>query len=127
MSSFTSTTNNKCRKFCCVPVRDPDTISLGIRLHNLKQVGLTGPARSLRHRAPMRGLPGIDLDRTDVYVNVSNGAKREWRDDEDGWQTIVGKVRKPKAEPWSSSQPVEHYAEPYEAEHWDVPQGKWVA
>jgi hypothetical protein len=133
MSSFTSTTNNnKCRKFCCLPAREPDTIPLGVRLKNLNQVGLTGPARYQRTRPPMRGLPGIDLDRKDVYVNVSNAAKREWYDDEDGWQRVVRKVR--PVRPWmgtngsetTNSPSLPEYSEYLEQTEWNGPQGKWV-
>ena len=80
----------------------------------------------------MRGLPGIDLDREDVYVNVSNAAKREWYDDEDGWQRVVRKVRPVK--PWlgttesqtTNSPSLPEYSEYLEHTEWDRPQGKWV-
>ena len=78
--------------------RDPETIALSVRIRNASQMGLTGPARWLRYRAPMRGIPGIDLERRGAYVNVSFAAKREWLDDDDGWQTVHygGRKSKPK-------------------------------
>ena len=94
MQTNTTNTTNHCRKSCCAPARDPKTIPLPIRIKNAKLVGATGRYQS--HRVPIRSLPGIDPDRTGVYTPVSFGAKREWLNDEEGWQTYYYKVRKPK-------------------------------
>lgn len=103
-----SSTRNFCRKDCCRLGRDPNTIPLAIRLKNNTIVGLTGPARYELHRATKRGLPGINLDRTDIYQPICFAAKREWQSDVDGWQTVHHNVRKVKSKSKSKSKSISY-------------------
>jgi hypothetical protein len=70
-------------------VPDHEIADPAIREHNTRVVGNTPilPAH------PMRALPGVihTLDAPFTYKPVSFGAHREWRNDEEGWETQKGR------------------------------------
>ena len=66
-------------------------------------------AKTTTKKFPNTPLPGI-VKTDEVYQMVFAGAKREWANDEDGWQTVTYK-RRPKRYRQKTQDLIEHIEE----------------